>query len=216
MLYAVENGRPEARDLCEAAGREGQYFGIYPVEDAPQVLAAFGLNEKPLRDAIAHRAMTCESHEEFDFLSVSDIGRRHGRPARMFIYLRRGLILMFSDHAAVVEKAHAEMENAAHLSFDRLLYVFFERLTSDDAEQLEKIEQETLALEDALITSRKRDCVKEIISLRKRLMAFKRYYEQLLLVLDELQENEGGLVPPGAMRYFRIYTGPWTGCITAC
>jgi magnesium transporter len=114
---------------------------------------------------------------------------------------------MFSNHAAAAEKVRAEIESAEIVGFDRLLVAFFERLTMDDAQKLEQIEQEISALEDALITSKKRDCVKEIISLRKRLMAFKRYYEQLLFVLDELQENENEVVPPGALRHFRIYAG---------
>ncbi len=208
MLYAVNSGRPETAEPGDAAQGKGQHFGIYAVDEASQVLSAFGLNEKPLQDALSHPSMAFESHEGFDFFSVSDMRHKsaHARSVRMYVYLRKNLILMFGDHVAAVDKARAEVESAEHLGFDRLLVNFFERLTANDAEQLEKIEQEISALEDALITSKKRDCVKEIISLRKRLMAFKRYYEQLLFVLDELQENESGVVPGGALRYFRIYS----------
>jgi len=208
MLYAVGSGRPEPVEPGDATQVKGQYYGVYVTDEAPQVLAVFGLNEKPLQDALGHPAMAFESHEGFDFFNVN-IRRKpvHGKPVRMYVYLRSNLILMFGDNAAAVDKARTEVESAEHISFDRLLVTFFERLTVDDAEQLEKIEQEISALEDALITSKKRDCVKEIISLRKRLMAYKRYYEQLLFVLDELQENESGVVPGGALRYFRIYSG---------
>jgi magnesium transporter len=153
--------------------------------------------------------MGYENHDGFDFFCVSDMNRKpsHTRAARAYVYLRKNLILIFGDPPAFAEKTCAEMECAVHTGFDRLLSSFFERLTADDAAALEKIEQEISALENALITSKKRDCVKEIISLRKRLMGYKRYYEQLLLVLDELQENGNGLMPGGALRYFKIYAG---------
>lgn len=209
MLYAVENGKMAERDVREAADGRGHYFGVYAVDEAAAVLGAFELSEKPLHDAAANTSMVYESHEGFDFISVSDLNRTslHARPVRIFIYLRKNLILMFSDHTAFAEKVSRDMDNAAHTSFERLLFAFFERLTADDASRLEKIEQEIIGLEDALITSKKRNCVKEIISLRKRLMVLKRYYEQLLGLLDELQENENGLLPGAALRYFKIYAG---------
>lgn len=208
MLYEIENGKMAARDIGEAGGK-GQFFGMYAADEAAGVLDTFGLSEKPLRDAIMNTSMVYESHEGFDFASVSDINRKslHARPGRIFIYLRKNLVLIFSDHVASVEKICSDMECAVHISFDRLLFAFFERLTADDASLLEKIEQEIAGLESALITSKKRNCVKEIISLRKRLMVLKRYYEQLLGVLDELQENENGLQPGAALRYFKIYGG---------
>lgn len=206
MLYEIENGKLAEREIGEAGGK-GQFFGMFATEEAAGVLSAFGLNEKPLHDAMANTSMVYESHEDFDFVSVSDLNRKllHARPVRIFVYLRNNLILMLSDHAAFIEKICSDMECAAHISFERLLFVFFERLTSDDTSLLEKIEQEISGLESALMTSKKRNCVQEIISLRKRLMILKRYYEQLLGVMDDLQENGNGLQPGSALRYFKIY-----------
>lgn len=209
MLFSVENGKMAERDIAEAAKGTGPYFGIFAAVEAAGVLSAFGLSEKPMEDAAGNPSMVYESHEGFDFISVSDIDRKslHTPPVRIHIYLRKNLILVFSDHAAFAEKICADMGCAVHVSFERLLFVFFERLTADDAGRLENIEREISGLEDALITSKKRNCVKEIISLRKRLMVLKRYYEQMLSVLDELQENGNGLMPGGALRYFKIFSG---------
>jgi Mg2+ and Co2+ transporters len=38
-------------------------------------------------------------------------------------------------------------------------------------------------------------------------MVLKRYYEQMLGVLDELQENGNRLIPGVALRYFKIFAG---------
>jgi magnesium transporter len=209
MLVLVENGKMAERDIAEAASGKGQYFGVYAADEAAGVLGAFGISEKPMVDAAANPSMVYESHEGFDFISVSDLSRKslHAQPARVYIYLRKNLILLFSGHDAFAEKICADIGCATHVSYDRLLFVFFEHLTADDAGRLEKIEQEISGLENALIASKKHNCVKEIISLRKRLMVLKRYYEQMLTVLDELEENENGFLSPGVLRYFKIFAG---------
>ncbi len=209
MLFLVENERLTEQALSEAVKGTGQYFGIFDAEESAGVLGAFGFSSKPMSDATGNSSMVYESHEGFDFISVSDLGRQspHVPPLRIYIYLRKNLILIFSGSINAVEKVCSDMGCASRVSFDRLLFMLFERLTADDAAVLEKIEREISGLEDALLTSKKRNCVKEIISLRKRLMVLKRYYEQMLTVLDELQENENGLHPAGALRYFKIFSG---------
>jgi|GEM_PF-4578969 hypothetical protein len=130
MLYSVENGRMAELDTGSAAVGTGQYFGVFGADEAPAVLGAFQLAEKPMTDAMANSLMVYESHEGFDFISVSDLGRKslHAPPVRIYIYLRKGLILIFSGHAAFVEKICADMGSAAHTSFDRLLFVFLNGL----------------------------------------------------------------------------------------
>ena len=68
----------------------------------------------------------------------------------------------------------------------------------------DSIEKEIMDLEQALIATGKRDCVSEIISLRKRLMVLKKYYEQFLNVLDILVENENGIFDGKTLRSFKM------------
>ena len=58
-----------------------------------------------------------------------------------------------------------------------------------------------------MLTTKKRNCIKEIIALRKKLMTLKRYYEQFLNVLDFLQVSENELLDRKTMRYLQGYTG---------
>ena len=85
---------------------------------------------------------------------------------------------------------------------DRILFSFFEGLTAEDDRAFDAMEQEVMALEQALLSAGKRDCVWEIISLRKRLMVLKKFYEQFLNVLDILIENENGLLDRKNLRSF--------------
>ena len=68
----------------------------------------------------------------------------------------------------------------------------------------DKIEKEILELEQALITSLKKNFVSEIIHLRKRLMLMKRYYEQFLNLLDVVTENENNIFDGKTLRSFEM------------
>ena len=76
--------------------------------------------------------------------------------------------------------------------------------TKKDDIIFDSIEKEIMDLEQALIATEKRDCVSEIISLRKRLMVLKKYYEQFLNVLDILVENENGIFDGKTLRSFKM------------
>ena len=61
-----------------------------------------------------------------------------------------------------------------------------------------------MELEQALITSQKKNFVSEIIHLRKRLMLMKRYYEQFLNLLDVVTENENNIFDGKTLRSFKM------------
>lgn len=90
------------------------------------------------------------------------------------------------------------------VTLNRVIYSFFELQTKKDDIIFDSIEKEIMDLEQALIATGKRDCVSEIISLRKRLMVLKKYYEQFLNVLDILVENENGIFDGKTLRSFKM------------
>ena len=89
------------------------------------------------------------------------------------------------------------------VTLNRVIYSFFELQTKKDDIIFDSIEKEIMDLEQALIATGKRDCVSEIISLRKRMMVLKKYYEQFLNVLDILVENENGIFDGKTLRSFK-------------
>lgn len=95
-------------------------------------------------------------------------------------------------------------ELGERITLARVIYSFFEKQTKEDDTVFDGIEKEIMDLEQALIVSGKRDCVQEIISLRKRLMVLKKYYEQFLTVLDILIENENDIFDEKVLRSFRM------------
>ena len=58
--------------------------------------------------------------------------------------------------------------------------------------------------EDEFISGEEKDFTRKIISLRKDLLNFKRYYQQLELIFDELLANENDLLSDSGVRYCGI------------
>ncbi len=211
MLYEFEGKIITTIDQNIKFSDQKQYLGIMNYVDSKLILEQLRLNDKLLNYWSINRSMVYENHEEFDFIGLSILNRDNlfAQKEKICIFIRKNIILFVAKTTAPIEKILHEIAENKNLTigFERILSTFFERLVSDDVNILESIELEIAELENELITSGKKDCVKEIISLRKRLMLFKQYYEQLLDVLDDLQENENDILSDTSLKYFRIFDG---------
>ncbi len=211
MFYSVETGSLCPADLADVQNNaSGQFWGVFSFEEAASVPVLAELDKKLLSEAMVSRSSKYESHEQFDLMCLNLLNYRNVLLAqsRVLVFLKKNLILFICENPAFIQGIIDALSAAEkNVSFDRLISVFFEKTTAHDASYLEAIEQEISALENALITSQKRNCVKEIVTLRKKLMVLKRHYEQLLNVLDAISENENNILDRHSIRYFRIFTG---------
>jgi magnesium transporter len=207
VFYEIDNDKPRRTEA--AAIKPGRRFAAFATpEEAQTILARFVLPARLMDNALNSRAMIYESHEGFDFVCVNSLTHKTptNPPGKVCVYVAKDLLLFTGRH---VESVHAMLADVledgnATLSLERLLLMFLERLIGGDPTALEDIEQEITELENALLTQGKRNAVREIISLRQRLMAYKRHYEQLLSVLDMLEGNDDNLLSPHAERTLRI------------
>lgn len=145
-----------------------------------------------------------DSFDTFDCISLEMLDYENLLLSRgsVLFYLEREKWLCFTSQKEDVEKLFLKLEEK--YAPERLLYGFFQELMHNDEIAFDAIEKEILELEKALIASGKRDCVSEIISLRKRLMVLKKYYEQFLNVLDILIQNEKGIFTEDVLLSFRM------------
>lgn len=209
MLYRLENGivRPEPLPELELDS-SGQYFGVFGPEAIPCIAGALALNEKELLECGDTTANTFETHEGTDYLNLHAFNSRllGAPPERACVCMRKNLLVFVSKDGAALEKAILEAIPEQNASLSRILYGFMEKLTAKHVELHQNIEMEITELENALLITKKRDCVREIIALRRKLMGLKRYYEQLMNVLDAMQESEQGHFEGYEIR-FRLYAG---------
>lgn len=149
-----------------------------------------------------------DSYESFDCVSLEMLDFENILLSRgsVVVYLEQERAFFFTSRKEEIEKELEEILASLGEKYhrDRVLYTFFELQTKEDDKAFDSIEKETMDLEQALIATGKRDCVSEIISLRKRLMVLKKYYEQFLNVLDILIENENGIFDDKTLRSFKM------------
>lgn len=145
-----------------------------------------------------------DSFEEFDCISLEMLNYENLFLSKgsVLFYLEKERTVCFSSRKEDIIKVFEELTEK--YTAEKLIYGFFEEITKGDEIAFDGIEKEILELEEALIATKKRDCVTEIISLRKRLMVMKRYYEQLLNVLDVLIQNEKELFDEKTVKLFQM------------
>ena len=199
--------------------KEGEILGEVPcigVLNKYEVLSwnvHLGINERIVEECLNGLASKFESHDGFDYISLSipDKSNLLGEESRISIYFRSNLLIFICDakqdysllHQIIAKIEQKEIKN---LTLERVLYEFFDLLTVGDSMYLESLEQKITDLEESLITSEKKDYIREIIRLRKKLLVLKRYYEQLFDLAESMEENENELLSHRMIRYFHILT----------
>jgi len=212
MVYIVESGKIGSVETDHDQTGDGRHlWGVFTFEEFAETGRNFGLEPNAFASSFDNRAIRFESHDGFDFICVNVLSYKNvALPfARVYIYVSKHLLFFITDKPPMLLEMIKEIssDQTKGVGFEKLFYFFFDKITSDDADFLEEIEQEISDLENDLILSKRKSCVGEIMYLRKRLMALKRYYEQLLHVWEDMQENENNLIDAKSMRYFKIFAG---------
>ncbi len=181
---------------------------VFTYEETEKSARKYGLQQNILEDARRFGYARYDSFEGFDCISLEMLDFENIRLSRgsVVLYLEQGRAFFFTSKQELVqellEKSIGEQRGNAAMS--RILFAFFELQTKGDDIIFDAIEREVLELEQALITDRKKDCVADIIGLRKQLMVLKKYYEQYLNLLDILIENENEIFDRKDLRSFKM------------
>ena len=214
MIYYLDGSvlDPGSLESDEVLG-EAPCIGILKKSEVEQWNPHLGINDRILEECLNGLVSKFESHEGFDYISlvVPDKEDLLGEGRRISVYFRANLLIFICEERQDFSLLHGiitkiEMKEIQNLSLERVLYEFFDLLTAGDSLYLENLEQEITELEASLITSEKKDYIKEIIKLRKKLLVLKRYYEQLFDLAEAMEENENELLSRHIIRYFHILT----------
>lgn len=214
MIYNLDGSVVDLNSL-----KEGEILGGIPcigVLDKSEIESwnpHLDINDRILAECLKGTASKFESHEGFDYISLVIPNKEDllTEESQISIYFRTNLLIFICDETQDYSLLHSiitkiEQKEIKNLSLERVLYEFFDLLTAGDSLYLENLEQGIAELEEALITSEKKDYIKEIIRLRKRLLVLKRYYEQLFDLSEAMEENENELLSYHMIRYFHILT----------
>lgn len=188
-------------------------IGVLDKSELVQWNSNLAIPERILEECLNGTVSKFESHDGFDYINLLIPNKTDllGSSSSISIYFRPNLLIFICDDTQDYSLLHSiisriEQKEIKNLTLERVLYEFFDLLTAGDSLFLENLEQEITELEESLFGKEKKDYIKEIILMKKKLLVLKRYYEQLFDLSEAMEENENELLTNSMIRYFHILT----------
>ncbi len=215
MLYQIQN------DMHPVSTREFNpellTFGIISVDELEESYEEFGFSLSTVmacKKDIHQFHGELESYEDYHFGIITGIETKHfiRLQDRIGIYIKHNLFLLVTiedqdDSMKTQLFESLKYVSPAKMTLERLVYGFLERLVYDNYSSLEKIEEEISLHEDTINDNQPdRNFNNDITGIRKRLLLLDNFYEQLIVIGEELEENALDIFNETNLRYFRLFT----------
>ncbi|MDO4292396.1 MAG: CorA family divalent cation transporter [Eubacteriales bacterium] len=214
MYYLIENGEvvetDRARMLDDCPG-----FGYLTLQELQKYYRELGLPEGTVRECTGIQTRLRTSVDTYDdvsfgIINMLDLKDVLGARDRIGIYIKRNLFLLVKivdeddSVAALFRRAVERYEKNATL--EKIVYAVMELLMQGSVEALGRIEERTIRLEEQLVEG---DIVpqinREIFQMRNELTIQKHYYEQLIDIGEQLQQNANNVFENSDLRYLKIF-----------
>lgn len=215
MIYFLEEDRLEPEKSNQKDSVDFRpCLGIFNQQETVEWKEYLEISPIVCEELFGEKTCKFESHDGFDYITISIPNAVDYTADKHWIevYYRNNQLLFFHEDNEGKQFLTKMLETVTSkgiktLSLERILFEFFDLLTEGDAEYLEMIEEEVFELEEALLTSIASDYIQSIMGIRRKLLAWKRYYEQLLHIVEGMQENENGLFSNKMARAFHRLSG---------
>lgn len=181
---------------------------ISKVEDRERILKGFdfrGISK------IKQENIYFESHESFAYLHllVPSEDLSDPKSVRMEIYFAEKTMLLFYEGKYSIVETLIEallFEDEEIYTLEEIFYRLLNLLNTRYIVCLDEIEDKITDLEDTLVREEKINYVGKIGVLRKQLLILRRYYEGILTLMEDLEENRNGLFSDEALRLVHFQT----------
>ncbi len=192
-------------------------LGIITLEELEQCYEYFGFSPSTIKECKNNEQQvhgTMDIYDSYHFGIITGIDTQHiiRVQDRIGIYIKHNLFLIViiedrDDSIRVKLFESLKHINLTKVTLERLIYGFLERIISDDYNTLAEIEAEISEHEDKINDSKaNKNFNNEIAKIRKRLLLLDNYYEQLIVIGEELEENGIDLFKEKNLRYFKMFT----------
>jgi magnesium transporter len=191
--------------------------GIITLEELEKNYEELGFSEATVQDckneSHSHHG-NLETYHDYSFGIIYGINAMQIIKVqdRIGIYIKSNLLLIViiedKDDSTILKLYELlDRLNLTKINLERLIYGFLERLVSDDYDLLQRIEAEISEHEDK-INERNLDknFNNQITEIRKKLMFLDNYYQQLIALGEELEENSADIFLEENLHYFKKYT----------
>lgn len=217
MLYEVGSEIKEI-SLKEMSG-EKFTAGFLTIKEAEENNDVLNISEQALKDCqtsgrVGTLRSSIDTYEDYSFgiINVVNVKDVWGEKDRIGFLIKKNLFLLMD----IVDKDKSTYElfdfaihrlKPERITMEKIIYSFFESLLRDDNRELEETELEISDMEEAIAAGNTgRAFTSEMLAMKKKLLMLHSYYEQLIDIGEELQENRNDIFDDEHLHYFKLFT----------
>ena len=187
-----------------------QYVCLISMDMADQLSDIFGLDQRLLAECLQRRTAFFDHKDHVDYVGITflDTAGWQGPVETACLCIGARFLIFVHDQAEKLKSLFCDAAQAiigSQTSIGSLFLSLLEKLATGHTEQHNQIEDMIDLLENAFISAAEKKQPDDILRIRKKLTALKRYYEQLQNVMDDIQENGKINLDDDAKRRFSIF-----------
>lgn len=206
-MICFEDGIVKDIDLSKIFKPESDksYICLLRLDELRHANLSEDVKKKIIGEFSSNMISKFENHDNYDivYLKIPPQLADKDNVSAMAGYVSNRMLL-------VVYEPWKEQDNIAEMITNNLsrsvspvrnFLFLLDMATRKDFKILQDIETEITDLEDSLMTSKNKDYIEDIVDFRKRLLELKRYYEQLVELFDDFDENENSFLNESELKY---------------
>lgn len=219
MLYEIDKARDKITKISfDDIDSKKLIAGLITIDDLKVHNHIFNFSEFAI--------MECESGNEsfrssidvyedyiFGIINVVNVENLWEERDRIGIFIRENIFLLvdIKDTDKSIQRAFDFGLNRikpSGLTIERIICNVLESFLYNDNKHLEVIEFEISTFEEEVTSmSVNKQFTAKMLAMKKKLLLLHNYYEQLIDIGEELQENKNDIFNEHNLRYFRLFTG---------
>lgn len=188
----------------------GDTVEVRPMDELDAFSGAQTLSARLAHEAAAPSTCKAEPQEGFLFgtLCVPGKDARFSDMLRASFFVLPHQLLFFCEEDSLTPLLSPLIESRKtdEMLLEQVLYDLLERIIEDDPAYSHKLEAYISNLEEQILSGKSENLNRRIAPIRKHLLFYSRYYDQLVDLGQELQENENDLFSEGGIQHFRMFT----------
>ena len=149
-----------------------------------------------------------ECHKGVNLISFDwiDVTHPNAEPSQIIIYFSEKDLMFFCENEVTLDVVNSIMEKIDREddTNEMILYGFFTELIKHDTDNLERLEDEITVLEEEVVLKPQYASSKRIIYYRNITRKLRKYYDQLSIITNSLNDNENELISQDYWRHFEI------------
>lgn len=215
MFYILNEKTIEKANL-EDLNSDITGIGYLTMEELKQNFERLKINANIFHDCIAdqtHFRTSVDTYDDFSFGIINIVNVMNVKEPRdriAFLMKKKQFILVKlidEDDSCRIMFESAIGRFKQNATMGKVIFGILESLLLNGNKALENTEQKIMKMEQRLVDgSIDHHLNREIFNLRNELSILKNYYEQLVDIGEELQENANDLFTEEELKYFRIFT----------